>query len=86
MTMTLSPSVSLAGHRAEFIGLDGSIVLTLLFDDAQTQGGTLTWTVADKPWGDGDLLMLRIEEILPEVFLEDLASSGDSRVRATHSP
>ena len=74
VTMTLSPSVSLAGHRAEFIGLDGSLVLTLLFDDAQAQGGTLTWTVADKPWGDGDLLMLRIEEILPEVFLEDLDS------------
>ena len=75
VTMTLSPSVSLAGHRAEFIGLDGSLVLTLLFDDAQAQGGTLTWTVTDQPWEDGDLLMLRIEEILPEVFLEDLASS-----------
>ena len=74
VTMTLSPSVSLPGHRAEFIGLDGSVVLTLLFDDAQAQGGTLTWTVADKPWGVGDLLMLRIEEILPEIFLGDLDS------------
>ena len=70
-----SATVSLAGHRAEFIELDGSVGLTLPFDDAQVQGGALTWTVAAQPWEDGDLLMLRIEEILPEVFLDDLASS-----------
>ena len=75
VAMTLSPSVSLAGHRAEFIGLDGSVAFTLLFDDAQTQGGTLTWTVADQPWQDGDLLMLRIEEATPEIILRNLPAS-----------
>ena len=61
VTMTLSPSASLAGHAIDFIALDGSVSLTLSFDDA-TQGGSgaLTWSVASQPWNDGDLLMLRI--------------------------
>ena len=61
VTMTLNPSASLAGHAIDFIALDGSVSLTLSFDDA-TQGGSgaLTWSVASQPWNDGDLLMLRI--------------------------
>ena len=59
-TMTLSPSASLVGYAVDFIALDGSVTTTLAFDDATQSGGTLTWTVPDKPWSDGDLLMLRI--------------------------
>ena len=32
--MELEPSVSLAGHHADFIALDGSVSLRLDFDDA----------------------------------------------------
>ena len=60
-TMTLDPSTSLAGHAVDFIALDGSVSLTLSFDDAtQSGGGALTWSVASQPWNAGDLLMLRI--------------------------
>ena len=59
-TMTLDPSTSLAGHAVDFIALDGSVSLTLSFDDATQSGGTLTWSVASQPWRAGDLLMLRI--------------------------
>ena len=60
-TMVLSPSASLADYAIDFIALDGSVSLTLSFDDA-TQGGSgaLTWSVASQPWQAGDLLMLRI--------------------------
>ena len=60
VTMTLSPSASLAGHAVDFISLDGTPTLSLSFDDATQSGGTLTWSVAAQPWNDGDLLMLRI--------------------------
>ena len=60
VTMELNPSASLAGHAIDFIALDGSVSLTLSFDDATQSGGTLTWSVAAQPWSAGDLLMLRI--------------------------
>ena len=51
VTMTLDPSASLAGHAVDFIALDGSVSLTLSFDDATQSGsGTLTWSVASQPW------------------------------------
>ena len=62
VTMRLKPSASLAGNAIDFIALDGSVALTLSFDDAgsaKTPTG-LTWSVADQPWEAGDLLMLRI--------------------------
>ena len=59
-TMELSPSASLAGHAVDFIALDGSVSMTLSFDDATQSGGALTWSVASQPWNAGDLLMLRI--------------------------
>ena len=67
MTLDLSPSVSLAEYRIDFIALDGSTALSLLFDEAQNQSGSgsLAWTVADRPWEDGDQLMLRIAEVVP---------------------
>ena len=59
-TMELDPSASLAGHAIDFIALDGSVSLTLSFDDATRSGGALTWSAASQPWQAGDLLMLRI--------------------------
>ena len=62
--MELEPSVSLAGHHADFIALDGSVSLRLDLDDAsETVEGakrTLTWNVCTQPWESGDLLVLRI--------------------------
>ena len=62
VTMKLGTSVSFAGHALEFIGLDGETVLTLPFDDAQTENGNgvLAWEVNDQLWEEGDLLMLRL--------------------------
>ena len=63
-TVELDPSLSLAGHHADFIALDGSVSLRLDFDDAaDTVDGTkrtLAWNVCAQPWESGDLLMLRI--------------------------
>ena len=64
VTMELEPSLSLAGHHADFIALDGSVSLRLDLDDAsETVQGTkrtLRWNVCEQPWESGDLLMLRI--------------------------
>ena len=62
VTMKLKPSASLAGYAIDFIALDGSVALTLSFDDASSAKTPtdLTWSVADQPWQAGDLLMLRI--------------------------
>ena len=61
VTMKLSPSASLAGHGVDFIALDGSVSLTLSFDDAtRGESGALTWSVPNQPWSAGDLLMLRV--------------------------
>jgi len=61
--LTLEPSASLAGHSLDFIALDGTISTTLRAADATSNGGTLTWNVASKPWSDGDLLMLRARDV-----------------------
>ena len=63
VTMELNPSASMAGHAIDFIALDGSVSLTLSFDDATQSGGTLTWSVAAQPWNAGDLLMLRVHSV-----------------------
>ena len=65
--MEFSSSPSLVGHHIDFIELDGSIGLTLDFDDAtivatDAGGQALVWGVCGQPWSDGDLLMLRISE------------------------
>ena len=74
VTMTLSPSASLAGYAVDFIALDGSVTSTLAFDDATQSGGTLTWSVTDKPWNAGDLLMLRIAA-KPSIAISGLDAS-----------
>ena len=64
VTLELSPAASLSGYDIEVIALDGSVALTLAFDDAAAgdDSGTLTWAVADQPWHASDQLMLRIRE------------------------
>ena len=70
----VSPHTGLGGHRLDFIKLDGSVSLSLVVDEATVDAtnGTLSWAVAEQPWHDGDLLMLRIKEILPEIALIDV--------------
>ena len=62
VVLTLSPHASLSGQKVEFIELDGSVGLSLDVSSAtvDSSAGTLTWTVSEEPWGDGDELMLRI--------------------------
>ena len=38
---------------------DADVTVTVSVD------GSLAWTVADRPWEDGDQLMLRIAEVVP---------------------
>ena len=62
VVLSLSSFSSLSGHKLDFIELDGSVSLSLPASSAteDTTAGTLTWTVSDRPWEDGDTLMLRI--------------------------
>ena len=62
VVLTLSPHSSLSGHKLDFIELDGSVSLALevSFATEDTTAGTLTWSVPNQPWHDGDTLMLRI--------------------------
>ena len=65
VVLSLSPHASLAGHKLDFIDLDGSVNLALEISSAteDTTAGTLTWSVSDQPWQDGDILMLRISTL-----------------------
>ena len=63
----VSPHTGLAGHRLDFIELDGSVSLSLNIDAATVDdaNNTLSWTVTEQPWHDGDKLMLRIHKAVP---------------------
>ena len=75
VTMTLSPTASLADYAIDFIDTTGTTTLSLTSDNASTTA--LTWTVPDKPWADGDLLMLRIHKpISNDATLSALALNG----------
>ena len=75
VTMTLSPTASLADYAIDFIDVTGATTLSLTSDNASTTA--LTWTVPDKPWSDGDLLILRIHKpISNDATLSGLALSG----------
>ena len=75
VTMTLSPTASLADYAVDVIDVNGTTTLSLTSDNASTT--PLTWTVTDKPWSDGDLLMLRIHKpISTDATLSNLALSG----------
>ena len=62
VTLVLSPYVSLAGKRLDFIELDGSVSLALSFDDGSVDRtvGTVVWGMDEQPWESGDRLMIRI--------------------------
>ena len=82
VTMTLNPTASLADYAIDFIDVNGTTTLSLTSDNASTTA--LAWTVPDKPWSDGDLLMLRIHKpISNDATLSALALSG---VDLTFSP
>ena len=73
--MTLNPTASLANYAIDFIDVTGTTTLSLSSDNASTT--PLTWTVPDKPWSDGDLLMLRIHKpVSNDATLSALALSG----------
>ena len=76
VTMALSPtSTSLTDYAIDFIDTTGTTTLSLTSDNASTTA--LTWTIPDKPWADGDLLMLRIHKpISNDASLSNLALSG----------
>ena len=63
VTLGASPTSTLADYAFDFIDVTGTTTLSLSSDNASTT--PLTWTVPDKPWADGDLLMLRIRELPP---------------------
>ena len=63
-------SPDIASHRMDFIALDGSVALRLLFEDAiefadEDDIATFVWGVCEQPWQNGDLLMLRIAASVP---------------------
>ena len=62
VVLSLSPYSSLSGHKLDFIDLDGSVSLSLPASSAteDATAGTLSWSVSDQPWHNGDMLMLRI--------------------------
>ena len=74
VVMTLSPYVSLSGQTVDLIELDGSVGLSLAASSAtaNSTAGTLTWTVTEQPWEDGDQLMLRIGTPPPAISLNDV--------------
>ena len=75
VSMTLNPTASLADYAIDFIDVNGTTTLSLTSDYAGTTA--LTWTVPDKPWSDGDLLMLRIHKpISSDATLSALTLSG----------
>ena len=75
VTMELSPTASLADYTLDFIGVTGTTTLSLSSVNASTTA--LTWTVPDKPWSDGDLLMLRIRRFVSsDATLSGLALTG----------
>ena len=63
VSLGLNPTASMAGYALDFIDTTGTTTLSLTSDNASTTA--LTWTVPDKPWSDGDLLMMRIREPVP---------------------
>ena len=77
VVLTLSPHVSLSGQRLDFIELDGTVGLSLFASSStvDSTAGTLTWSVTQQPWENGDQLMLRIGVPNTAITLEGLAES-----------
>ena len=62
--LEVTPDNALDDHILDIIELDGAVSLSLDVGDAVVDGedGVLRWSVAEQPWEDGDLLMVRIRE------------------------
>ena len=62
VTMAVSPVGAVAGLVVEFIGMDGTVSLSLAVADATVDGGggTLRWPASPAPWASGDTLMVRV--------------------------
>ena len=62
--VNVSPHTGLAGHRRDFIELDGSVSLSLQVDHVREDAAndTLNCSVSSQPWEGGDKLMVRIRE------------------------
>ena len=75
VTIDLSPTASLVDYAIDFIDVNGTTTLSLSSDSVDPTG--LTWAVPDKPWADGDLLMLRIHKpVSNDATLSALTLSG----------
>ena len=74
----VSPDDALTGHVVDFIELDGTVSLTLDVADATVDAAneTLSWTVTEQPWDDGDLLMVRIYDVAPTTCSDPSAPFG----------
>ena len=66
VTLSLFPYTPMDGYFLDFIALDGSVALSLNLTAGaplpSRSGVNLTWPVTERPWQDGDRLMLRIRE------------------------
>ena len=81
VTTSSHPYEALGDHILDFIGLDGSVLLSLdVFDatlktramyGAGTPVYTLSWTAASRPWGSGDKLMVRIRKALQPTVVRE---------------
>ena len=62
VTIGVTPETALNGQVVDFIETDGTVSLSLDVSDATVNAtdDTLSWTVADAPWADGDELMVRV--------------------------
>ena len=67
MKLEVNPDNAFTGHILDFVELDGTVSLSLDDVDAVVDrvNDTLSWTVAEQPWKDGDQLMVRVREALP---------------------
>ena len=62
VNLGVTPDGALEGHVVDIIELDGTVSLSLDVLDATVDSAndTLSWTVSEQPWDDGDQLMVRI--------------------------
>ena len=75
VTLELSPAdADLPDYVLDFIDTTGTTTLSLASVDAST---STSWSVADAPWADGDLFMLRLRRVISDdATLSGLALSG----------
>lgn len=74
LTVELDSVSGLTNHHIDFLGVDGSIILSVSLADATVNqpAKTLTWSVAAQPWGAGEQFMARLYSVIST----DCASSS----------